>query len=426
MLLKTGTTIKNKNRAEIAIVGFKSPAMLPQLLFLWTISCTIPFASSFSSPVPFPLSLGNHQRIGPRVIEMPINHRNKTPLFYKVGSDDDEAIGFHSPEVTSNIVSSTNSIGFKCEEGVRRVYETFRWKNREDGGEYNINYRVEGPVDGPPILLIHGFGANVNHFRHQFPAFTKEGYRVYAIDMIGFGASDKPAHIDYSIELFTQLLTDFMLSMNAQMSAAVSTSIQKWVVAGNSIGGLCSLAVTEHLPSLVRGVVLFNCAGGMSAFRYEDMPLLWRPLLWFLQNIILGPSFGSYFFSQYKSRENVRSILQKNVYRDATNVDDELMQALLEPGEDEGAETVFLKVMAGPPGPTPKSILPNLDCPILALWGGADPWTSVNTGAHAGTKFHQYAKDFDLVVLPNVGHCPHDEAPDTVNGHMIPWMKKLR
>lgn len=405
------------------MLGFKSPALLKRLLFLWTILRMIPVSSSFSSPVFLPLSVASHERTDSRAVRLSAIHRNMKSLHYKVGYEEEEELAFSSQEVTSNVLSSRNRIGLK--EGVRRVYETFRWTNTEDGVEYNINYRVEGPVDGPPILLIHGFGANVNHFRHQFPAFTKEGYRVYAIDMIGFGASDKPAHINYSIELFTQLLKDFMLSMNAQMSSVLSTSIQKWVVAGNSIGGLCSLSVTEHLPNLVRGVVLFNCAGGMSAFRYEDMPLFWRPLLWVLQKIILGPSFGSYFYSQYKSRENVRSILQKNVYRDSTNVDEELMQALLEPGEDEGAETVFLKVMGGPPGPTPKSILPNLDCPILALWGEADAWTSVKAGAHAGMKFHKYAKNFDLVVLPNVGHCPHDEAPDAVNGHMIPWMKKL-
>ncbi len=39
---------------------------------------------------------------------------------------------------------------------VQRTYETYRWKDK-----YNINYRVEGPLGGRPILLVHGFGANV-------------------------------------------------------------------------------------------------------------------------------------------------------------------------------------------------------------------------------------------------------------------------
>lgn len=39
---------------------------------------------------------------------------------------------------------------------VQRTYETYRWKDK-----YNINFRVEGPMGGRPILLVHGFGANV-------------------------------------------------------------------------------------------------------------------------------------------------------------------------------------------------------------------------------------------------------------------------
>jgi len=310
---------------------------------------------------------------------------------------------------------------------VRRHYDTFQWHRAEDDTVYNINYRVEGPVDGPPVLLTHGFGANVGHFRHQFPALTDAGHRVYAVDLLGFGASDKP-DIEYSIELFAELLKDFVLEMDRK-TPAKKLSRKKWVVAGNSIGGLCSLAVAEHLPDLVRGVVLFNCAGGMTAFRYEDLPTLLRPVLFFFKTILLGPRLGGYFFSNFKTRKNVESILRyQGVYRDHQNVDEELMETLLEPGNDEGAKAVFLKVFGGPPGPTPESILAKLDCPVLAIWGGADPWTPVDKGMHPATEFHRYIKEenlFELVVLDNVGHCPHDEAPDQVNGHMIPWIQNL-
>ncbi|KAL7564148.1 hypothetical protein ACA910_021123 [Epithemia clementina (nom. ined.)] len=102
---------------------------------------------------------------------------------------------------------------------VQRWYHCYEWRYQDK--TYNINYRVEGPDfvvvnndddndavnDGSPqqlrppqpILLVHGFGANVNHFRHQFPALRDAGYRVYAIDLIGFGASDKASDVEYSI-----------------------------------------------------------------------------------------------------------------------------------------------------------------------------------------------------------------------------------
>jgi len=301
---------------------------------------------------------------------------------------------------------------------------------------------VEGPLDGIPILLVHGFGANVNHFRYQFPALADAGYRVYAVDLIGFGASDKPTTVDYSIELFVDLLVDFIKWKTNDSSIA-----KPWFVAGNSIGGLCSLAVAEKLPKLIQGVVLFNCSGGMSGFRYEDVPIYVRPILFCVQKIVLGPRLGSNFYRNFKTRENVQSILTaQGVYRDTTNVDEELLEILLGPSDDDGAEHVFLNVFAGPPGPTPESILPNVLCPILALWGSDDPWTPFDSGAHPGKDFGRYCSDdpdseieidgetgkrnrqpqFQLEVLQGAGHCPHDECPDKVHSKMIPWMESVR
>jgi pimeloyl-ACP methyl ester carboxylesterase len=68
---------------------------------------------------------------------------------------------------------------------------------------------------------------------------------VYGIDLIGFGASDKPSgpHVPYSIELFVQLLCDFISYINDQRREQQHQQQQpqplpSWIVAGNSIGGL--------------------------------------------------------------------------------------------------------------------------------------------------------------------------------------------
>lgn len=310
---------------------------------------------------------------------------------------------------------------------IQREYETYEWQG------HKINYRVEG--SGPPILLIHGFGANVNHYRHQFPDLVEAGYKVYAIDLIGFGASDKPSDFEYSMEKFAELCADFIRYADDQQVQQQ----EPWVIAGNSIGGLCSLATADLLndeqdeaqQDRVRGCVLFNSSGGMSGFRYEDIPNplgLLHPMLHFFQNVVLGPDFGGRFFENFKTRENVESILKMNgVYGDTTNVDEDLLEILLKPGDDEGASNVFLKVMGGPPGPTPESILPRLrKVPILALWGGADPWCPATGGMHPGNNFGQYhGGDFRLQVLQGVGHCPHDEAPLLVNQEMISWLKEV-
>jgi hypothetical protein len=68
-------------------------------------------------------------------------------------------------------------------------------------------------------MVQHLFGADVNHFRFKFPALVDASFRVYyAVGLLGFGASDKPKHANYSIELFVQEprtppLSDFIQAM---------------------------------------------------------------------------------------------------------------------------------------------------------------------------------------------------------------------
>jgi len=354
---------------------------------------------------------------------------------------------------------------------VQRFYETYQWSQSPSSTStsptYNINYRVEGNPTDPPLLLIHGFGANVNQFRFNFPLLTQAGYRVYAIDLLGFGASDKPKEEEYCIELWLDLLCDFIKDMEreretmsknkstARSSDSTNDNDPQWVVAGNSIGGLCALGVTARLQqTLVRGCTLFNAAGGMTSFRYEELPWILRPFLLFLQKVILSPDgYGGKFFENFKTRQNVESILlNQGVYRDTTNVNEELMEILLGPSDDDGAKEVFLKVFGGPAGPTPESFLEEIYKPVLALWGSADPWTPVDRGLHPGKNFGKYHNkkwrrssksesdemneslsssanmdqpSFQLHILEGAGHCPHDEVPDAIHEVMLPWLRNL-
>lgn len=78
-----------------------------------------------------------------------------------------------------------------------------------------------------------------------------EKYKVYALDLLGFGASDKP-FMDYSMELWDEQIRDFMAEFVGEQPA---------VVVGNSVGSLATLMVGAAAPERVKGVVLLNCAG---------------------------------------------------------------------------------------------------------------------------------------------------------------------
>lgn len=343
------------------------------------------------------------------------------------------------------------SLETKAPRLVQRVYETWLWScsandNIQSSKQtYKINYRVEGEKGKSPILLVHGFGANVNHFRYQFPALVDAGYRVYAMDLLGFGASEKPlnaAEVGFSIEFFTQQILDFLSYI--QTKDGYDRAIP-WILAGNSIGGLCCLNAAAELERSstqaelssanpgcdrinVSSIVLFNTSGGMTGFRYEDVPFWARPLLAFVQYVVLGPTMGGYFFRNFRSRENIVRILRESgVYGDITNVNDELFEILLEPADDKGAEQVFLAVFGGPPGPTAESVLPFVKVPVLALWGAEDPWTPLEGGMHPGRAlppFHGTGQ-FTIIPLEGAGHCPHDECPDRVNEEMIRFLKQV-
>jgi alpha/beta hydrolase fold len=119
---------------------------------------------------------------------------------------------------------------------IKRYHETWRWTHK--GRTYNINYRVEGNKDATPILLTHGFGANLNHFRYNIAPLVDAGFRVYAMDLLGFGGSEKPTNattVGFSVDLFSQQIVDFIRGRIAEEGN--KSNLQSWVLAGNSIGG---------------------------------------------------------------------------------------------------------------------------------------------------------------------------------------------
>jgi len=76
---------------------------------------------------------------------------------------------------------------------------------------YKIRYTKSVMDDSnPPIILIHGFGASFEYYRKQIPVFSRAGYSVYAIDLLGFGGSEKVVGAGYSAELWAQQVLDFV------------------------------------------------------------------------------------------------------------------------------------------------------------------------------------------------------------------------
>lgn len=282
--------------------------------------------------------------------------------------------------------------------------EYFPWTWRG----HTIYYTVEGV--GQPIILIHGFGACIGHWRKNISVLSEAGYQVFALDLLGFGRSDKPA-INYSLSLWEDLLRDFCTA-HVQQPA---------VFAGNSIGALLALMMLADYPDLARGGILLNVAGGLN-HRPEELNFPLRTVMGLFTRLVSSPLVGSFLFNQIRQKSRIRSTL-KQVYRDHTSVTDELVDMLYEPSCDPGAQQVFASILTAPPGPKPDDLLPKVTQPLLVVWGAADPWTPIS-GATIYRTLAATAEHVDFIPIPNVGHCPHDECPDQVNQFMLAWLAK--
>jgi pimeloyl-ACP methyl ester carboxylesterase len=284
-------------------------------------------------------------------------------------------------------------------------FETLNWTWQG----HRIQYTVMGT--GQPLVLIHGFGASIGHWRKNIPVLANGGYQVFALDLLGFGSSDKPL-LDYTLELWEQLLKDFW-------TAHIQTPT---VFVGNSIGALLSLMLVADYPEITAGGVLINCAGGLNHRPHElNLPL--RLVMGTFTRLVRSKIVGPMLFNRIRQKGRIRSTLRQ-VYRNSEAITDELVELLYAPACDVGAQQVFASVLTAPAGPTPDELLPKVQHPMLVIWGADDPWTPV-AGGRIFQELSESGKPIKFVSIPNTGHCPHDERPDVVNPLILDWLSEL-
>jgi pimeloyl-ACP methyl ester carboxylesterase len=275
---------------------------------------------------------------------------------------------------------------------------------------HQIGYTVQG--EGQPIVLIHGFGASIGHWRKNIAVLATAGYRVFAIDLLGFGKSAKPL-LPYTMDLWQELLKDFW-----------ATHVQEpAVLVGNSIGALLTLMVMANHPEMVRAGVLLNAAGGLN-HRPEELNLPLRFVMGAFTKLVSSQLVGTFLFNRIRQKPRLRRTLHQ-VYCDRTAVTDELIDLIYEPACDPGAQKVFAAILTAPPGPRPEELLPQVSQPLLVLWGEADPWTPIAGSKMYQTLAQQAPDRVQFRSIPDTGHCPHDERPEVVNAAILEWLQEF-
>lgn len=263
-------------------------------------------------------------------------------------------------------------------------------------------------------LLIHGFGACKEHWRHNVTALTGE-HRVVALDLLGFGTSDKPPSIldgeqpnpegvRYSIDLWANQVVDFIEHHGLADVALI----------GNSIGGVVALRAAEILeerdqPAAM--VVLIDCAQrAIDDKRVSEQPpfrAFSRPLL---KQLVRQRWLTRSLFLSLARPGVIRRVLQL-AYPTGASVDDTLVEVLHRAARSPGATESFRGFINLFNDHLAPDVLQRLQTPVRMIWGEADPWEPISQ-AQQWTRF---ACVRELAVIPSLGHCPHDEGPKQVN-----------
>jgi len=291
---------------------------------------------------------------------------------------------------------------------------------------HDVAYRQAG-TSGTPIVLIHGFGVSSFQFRDNIYELAKS-HRVYAIDLVGFGASSQP-DVAYEMEFWRDQVIDFIQNVVGEPA----------VLVGNSIGSLAAVHVAAQAGNSAAGIALINCAGGMNnkvkrldgdfdgfGLQYKLIVPIFNVVLFIIDTVLKIEPIARPLFENVRGEENVRGALE-NVYMDKSRVDDGLVKSICGAAARDGAFTAFVNILTGPAGPRPEELMPRVKCPILILWGSKDTITPLDFPL--GQYFYNLPKTRELrtefIRFDGQGHCVHDDAPALVNDAIRNWVGTL-
>ncbi|HEY9858891.1 MAG TPA: alpha/beta fold hydrolase [Candidatus Obscuribacterales bacterium] len=293
----------------------------------------------------------------------------------------------------------------------QRVGNQRDWVWRGWQTRYTYMRAAQGATSNTPLILLHGFGASIGHWRHNLEVLS-QSHTVYALDMVGFGASEK-ATANYNAAFWVEQVYDFWKTFIRQPV----------VLVGNSIGSLICMAAAAAHPDMVAGIAMLSLPDPSA--REEAIPQFLRPAIATLEGLFASPLLLKTIFRIVR-RPQVVKPWARIAYANPEAVTDELVDILTGPAQDRGSAQAFcaiLKAMTSTKfGPSVKSILPTLQIPILLMWGKQDRMIPYSLAR----QFTSYNPNLKFVEVENAGHCLHDECPEQVNQAILDWIDSWR
>lgn len=221
----------------------------------------------------------------------------------------------------------------------------YRWHGR------TLAYSVAG--EGEPLLLVHGVyaGASSLEFRANFEELSRS-FRVYALDLLGCGLSEKPRR-RYGPEDVASQIEDFVREEVGEGVSLVASALSAALVVPAAV----------RRPKLFKKLVLICPTGQGTLDRPSGL----------LGNAVLGlfeaPILGDTLYHALVSRAGIRYYLEKMAYHDSALVTDEVVEDYYRAGHGPGSRHFPASFVAGKLNLGISDLWPRVPHKSLVCWG---------------------------------------------------------
>ncbi|KAK3768609.1 hypothetical protein RRG08_015764 [Elysia crispata] len=284
-------------------------------------------------------------------------------------------------------------------------YGTHGYLHLED---IRIHYVSSGSTEKPLMLLLHGFPESWYSWRYQIQEFSQT-HRVVAVDLRGYGDSDKPSRItEYKME---KLVKDIK-----QIITALGYS--SCILVGHDWGGAITWTFTGCYPNMVDKAIVLNCPHPQGFQKYVMTHWAQFKKSWYmffflmplLPEIYIGLSDLKFFDIIFLGKKG-------GVVSGATRKEDvEVYKYLFQKWYSLTGPINYIR--AGLIYRLPSRLAQKVTKPVLLIWGCKD--LALETGqAHAA---NDYAYDLTVKYLENSSHWVQMDEPDKVNAHIREYL----
>ncbi len=271
-------------------------------------------------------------------------------------------------------------------------------------GRYGaVRYWESGPKRGLPVLLIHGYGAMIEHWRAIMRPIAEQ-HTLYALDLHFFGRSAIPSEPP-SRDLWAAQVAEFI--------AAVCPGPA--IVVGHSMGGMVAAQLTISYPFLVQGLVL-TATTGLNDSRNQP-----STLDNFFFSVARAPGIGETLAGVIANERGARQGLLAAYYR-KERVTPELVEQFAAPLRRPGGPAAYLAVTRAFPRLFLAAERGAIKVPTLLLWGAEDRSVPVALAEYFKRTLIPQA---DIAIIPESGHCAFDETPEACLEILLPWIEAL-